>query len=103
MKTFDRYSLSREEGKVKIVPTVIIPKKSTDYFETYKAGFTRLDVLSYKYYKNPNYDWLIMAANPEYGSMEYAIPDNVELRIPYPLDTTLKDYTAAIKRHNELF
>lgn len=103
METYDRYSQFRGEGTIKMVPFIKIPEKITDYFETYIAGQTRLDLLSNKYYQNPNYDWLIMMANPEYGSMEFAIPNNVELRIPYPLDITLRDYNNAIRKYNELY
>lgn len=103
INTYDRYSLFRHDGKIDIVPTVKIPEKSSDYFITYNAGHTRLDIVSNDYYGNPNYDWLIMVANPEYGSMEFSIPDGVELRIPYPLDVTLQDYASAVSRYKTLY
>lgn len=102
-ETYDRYSLFRNNGKIEIVPSVTIEKKSTDYYETYILGKSRLDIISNNYYGNPNYDWLIMMANPEYGSMEFEIPDGSELRIPYPLDTTIKKYIEAVKLHKELY
>ena len=101
--TYDRYSLFRHNGEIDIVPSVTIPVKSTDYYITYKAGFTRLDVVSNDYYGNPNYDWLILCANPEYGSMEFNIPDGAEVRVPYPLDVTLQDYNGAINRYKTLY
>ena len=100
--TYDRYGFFREEGQIRMVPFVAIPKKSTDYFEKYILGQTRLDILSHKYYGNPNYDWLIMHANPELGSMEFEIPDNSDIRIPYPLDITLQEYNATLKEYNEI-
>lgn len=65
--TYDRYSKFRRDGNILHVPFIEIPARSTDYYTYYKAGQTRLDLLSYQYYSDPNYDWLIMQANPEYG------------------------------------
>ena len=78
-------------------------KKYSDYYEIYKQGVTRLDIISHTYYGNPNYDWLIMMANPEYGSMEFNIPNNAQIRIPYPLDMTIQEYEARIKKHFDLY
>lgn len=101
--TYDRYSMFRSEGAIQMVPFIKLKPKSSDCFEIYKLGVSRLDLISNKYYGNPNYDWLIMTANPEYGSLEYNIPDGVELRVPFPLDITLQEYSAAINEHEELY
>ena len=90
--SYDRYSRFRVNGKITKVPSVSLTEKSTDYFEVYKRGISRLDNISYKYYDDPSYDWLIMMANPEYGSMEFSIPDNALLRIPFPLGLSIEDY-----------
>jgi hypothetical protein len=42
-------------------------------------------------------------ANPEYGSMEFNIPNNAQIRIPYPLDMTIQEYEARIKKHFDLY
>ena len=44
-----------------------------------------------------------MQANPQYGSLEFNIPDKVELRIPYPLDISLKDYKKSIEEYNKYY
>jgi hypothetical protein len=62
-----------------------------------------LDIISYNYYNDPNYGWLILMANPEYGSMEYNIPDGALLRIPYPLGETIEDYKKSIDLYNKLY
>ena len=103
METYDRYSLFRENGVVDIVPSITLDKKSSDYYEIYRSGHTRLDILSYKYYGNPNYGWLILMANPEYSSMEFEIPNNAEIRIPYPLDDTISEYTLKVKNYIKLY
>ena len=66
-----------------------------------KKGSMRMDTLSYKYYNDANYGWLIMMANPSYGSLEYSIPDGVVLRIPYPLNTAINRYENAINNYIE--
>ena len=101
--SYDRYSLFRKEGKIDIVPFGKLPQKSSDLFEVYEKGKTRLDVLSYNYYNDANYGWLIMQANPQYGSMEFEIPDKSVLRIPYPLKQSIDDYEQSIREYNNLY
>ena len=100
---FDRYKDFRVNGQVGFPPAVSLTKKSTDFFETYRRGQSRLDLISYDYYKDANYDWLILMANPEYGALEYEITDGSELRIPYPLDITLEDLSEQIKKYKILY
>lgn len=101
MKNYNRYSSFNVNGTVKIVPFIKIPKKSTDFYDEYYN--TRLDLLSYKYYGDANFGWLILQANPEYGSLEYNIPLHTVLRIPYPLDETISRYEEDIKKYNSLY
>jgi hypothetical protein len=62
----------------------------------------RLDKISYDNYDSPDYAWLIMLSNPEYGSIENFIPDGVVLRIPYPLNETLNTYLDDINKYKKL-
>ena len=59
----------------------------------------RLDSLSYKYYGDANFGWLLMMANPQYGSMEFDIPDRVIFRIPYPLDSAILRYETKVNEY----
>lgn len=102
-KTYDRYSLFRRDGMVDLVPFGKVRPKDSDFFEVYKKNETRLDILSYNYYKNPDYGWLILQANPEVGSMEYNIEDGATLRIPYPLSTSIQDYVDSIEEYYRLY
>jgi hypothetical protein len=102
METFNRYSQFIANGKVDIVPYINIIKKNTDKYVLYNKKTMRLDKLSYDYYKNPDYGWLIMQANPEYGSIENFIPDGVVLRIPFPLEETINLYLKNINDYKEL-
>ena len=103
MPSYDRYSQFRQDGEISIVPYGEVPPKDTDYFEVYYHGKTRLDILSYQYYNDCNYGWLIMQANPQYGSVEFEIPDMSLLRIPYPLSQSLQDYRASIENYKKLY
>lgn len=100
MATYDRYSRFRKNGEVGFVPFVNIGERDTDYFEVYEKNKTRLDILSYNYYKDANYGWLIMLANPEIDGLEYAIPDKTTLRIPYPLGAAIQSYVQALEDYN---
>lgn len=93
---YDRYSRFRENGEIKIIPKITLPVKTSDKYVQYERGKTRLDVLSYQYYNDANYGWLIMLANPQYSSLEFLIPDKAQLRIPYPLDNSLRQYESQI-------
>ena len=103
MRIYRRYSKFTREGKSSIVPFISIPQRSSDFFETYVAGETRFDLLSFKYYNSPDYAWLILQANPQYGSLEFLIPDGSEIRIPYPLDNALESYDAGIREYDKLY
>ena len=100
---YDRYKRFRVNGNVYFPPLVKIYPKASDYFETYIKGSTRLDNLSYEYYGDPGYDWLILMANPELPALEYQIPNGVEIRIPYPLDMTLENLNRQIDRYETLY
>ena len=99
--TFDRYSQFRKGGNIITIPFGKIPEKNSDIKIIYNKGEMRLDQISYQYYNSPDYAWLIMQANPQYGSMEYHIPDSVELRIPYPLEASINDYKESIETYNK--
>ena len=98
---FDRYSKFRQGNVVGFVPFAKVPVKKTDIKIIFEKGLMRLDQLSYQYYNDADYAWLILQANPQYGALEFNIPDKVELRIPYPLDVSLTDYQKSIEDYNK--
>lgn len=99
MDYYDRYEKFRVDGEIKFVPFIEIEIYTTDLFITFNKSTMRMDTLSYKYYGDPNYGWLILQANPKYGSMEFSIPDGVTLRIPYPLETAKTRYETGIENY----
>ena len=99
MNYYDRYESFRSDGNIDIVPFIEIDNTSTDIVITFRKSTMRMDTLSYKYYGDPNYGWLILQANPQYGSLEFSIPDGVPLRIPYPLSTAKTRYERGIQKY----
>lgn len=97
---FDRYQFFEQDGNFRIVPGIEIPIKTTDKYVFYKRGKTRLDKVSQDYYNSPTFGWLIMLANPSVGGLEFEIPDNYLLRIPFPLISTLQDYKRGVDLYN---
>lgn len=100
---YNRYRKFTGDGVIYSVPFVPIKVKPTDKYVTYQCGRTRLDILSYQYYGDPNYEWLILQANPEFGPMEYNIPNNSRIRIPYPLESTITQYEGDIDNYIQLY
>lgn len=89
---YNRYEGFMKDDEIKLMPFIRIPEKISDKKERYVNGVTRFDLLSYKYYKNPNYGWLIHLANPKLGGLEFKINTNTIIRIPFPLEVSLNDY-----------
>jgi len=102
-KYLDRYDRFRSDNDYKPVPGIKIPEKNTDKYLTYKVGSTRFDVLSQKYYDTPYYGWLIMLANPEFGGLEFNIPNNKIIRVPFPFVTSINDYLDEIDIYFKLY
>ena len=94
---YDRYEEFVKDGSFKIVPGIELPIKPTDRYIQYKKGKHRLDILSQEFYGSPLFGWLILQANPQAGSIEFEIPHNVYLRIPFPLLTSLQDYKNGVE------
>lgn len=100
---YDRYKQFNENNKSFIVPMVTIDESSEDKQIVYSLGHSRLDVISQEYYGEPYYGWLILLANPQYGGLEFNIPDREIIRIPFPLATALSDYDNKIATYITLY
>lgn len=96
MEYYNRYNQFLLNGEQTVVPGLVLPRKTTDIKYIYKAGISRLDKISQEYYGSPFFGWLIQQANPEYGGLEWGIPDNSIIIIPFPLIASLQDYNNAV-------
>jgi len=100
---YDRYQDFRFNNEVKVLPFIKLPNRNTDIIIEYKSNRTRLDIVSNTYYGTPYYGWLIMQSNPEYGGLEFDIPDGAYVRVPFPLVNALQDYQKATENYNVLY
>lgn len=96
---YNRYSKFTVNGQQIVVPYVYLTPKPTDKNYFYRVGISRMDKISQEYYGTPFFGWLILQANPEYGGLEYNIPDGALLTIPFPLITSLQDYASAVDNY----
>ena len=94
---YNRYEDFIVDGEFRIVPGIEIPIKKTDKYVIYKKNKDRLDKIYDERYGSPLFGWLILLANPLAGGMEYEIPDNFLLRIPFPLISSLQDYKRGVE------
>lgn len=100
---YSRYKSFITNGTFKRVPFIKIPYSPTDCYVFYETNKSRLDLLSYQFYGDPNYGWLILQANPHVNSLEFKIENNTRLRIPYPLDSAIQGYLSEIKKYEKLY
>ena len=96
---YNRYGTFLVEGQQTVVPYVKLPTKTSDKVYIYRSGISRLDKVSQIYYESPVFGWLIMMGNPQFGGLEWNIPDGTVLSIPFPLISSLQDYKTALDNH----
>jgi hypothetical protein len=99
----DRYKRFRSDENYQPLPGIKIPVKNTDKTIIYKLGSTRFDKLSQDYYDTPYYGWLIMLANPQYGGIEFSIPNNAPIRIPFPFIDSVNGYLEGVEKYKRLY
>ena len=93
MAIYNRYkSFMGEDGTVEVVPFIPIPTRKTDKYIYWESGNSRMDLISYQYYGDASYGWLILQANPELPSIEYLITNGTTVRVQDHLDVVITQY-----------
>jgi len=92
---FNFYSLLKSNDKLKDMPPVLIKKRHTDRVIIYNQQKNRLDTIAGDIYRDETFWRLILWANPEYF-MEFDIPDNTAIRVPFPLQDVLNEVNIKI-------
>lgn len=92
---FNFYSLLKDNDKLKDMPKVQIDKRTSDKSVTYNKQKNRLDNIAGNVYNDETYWRLILWANENYF-MEFDIPDNAVIRVPYPLQDVLNEVQTKI-------
>jgi len=103
MSSFNRYSQVTAEGSVGFPPVTRYIPMPSDKEELWKLNLSRMDLISFKYYGNPNYDWLILWANYLLPKLEFEIPDHTYITIPFPLESALEQYKQGIESYKQLY
>lgn len=85
---------------LKNMPPVKISIRKTDKYITYKKNTMRTDYLAGEIYQDETFWRLIMWANPEYF-LEFDIPDNSIIRIPYPLNDVIAEVKSFITNNKD--
>jgi hypothetical protein len=99
---YDRYKDFRADGQMSTLPFIKLPVRSSDK-RIVTDNRTRFDKLSQQYYGNPYHGWLILQMNPEFGGLEFDIPENTIIIIPFPLDSSLERYQDKVEQYKRLF
>jgi hypothetical protein len=55
------------------------------------------------FYNNPWGGWLILAANPQFGGLEFNIPDMTLIKVPYPYENAVQRYSEQINKYKQLY
>lgn len=100
MVYYNRYNEFIKDGEHIIVPSIVLTKKSSDIVVNYKKGVSRLDKFSQQYYGTPYFNWLILQANPQFGGLEWNIPDGETIIIPFPLIPSLEEYKTKVEEYH---
>lgn len=96
---YNRYDDILVNGKQLVVPFIELTSKNTDKEYIFRNGISRLDKISFEYYGSPLFGWLILQGNPEFGGLEANIPDNSKITIPFPLISSIQDYSNKLNEY----
>jgi len=103
MAYYNRYRKLINDDATISPPFIKLTEKNTDTFIQYNTNRSRLDKISQDQYGLPYFGWLIMMANPEFGGLEWNIPDGTFIRIPFPLDQTINEYETKLKNRLDYY
>lgn len=87
---YNFYSLLRVNDKLKDMPPIQIDKRTTDKTVTYNKQRNRLDTIAGNIYQDETYWRILLWANDQYF-MEFDIPDNTVIRVPWPLQDVVSE------------
>lgn len=92
---FANLLIDSSNGVLDSMPPIDIDKRLTDKFVLYNKNKNRLDSLSGDVYQDETMWKLILWANPDYDC-EFDIPDNTQIRIPWPKNDVLEEVSKKI-------
>lgn len=94
------HNLLKDSDKLKNMPAVQIKKRATDKSVVYNKQKNRLDNIAGDVYKDETYGKLILWANEQYF-LEFDIPDNTVIRVPFPFQDVVNEVNRYIVLHRD--
>lgn len=82
---FDFYKLISDGTLFPTMPAITIDKRDTDKKVLYNKNNNRLDRIAGDIYQDETFWRIILWANPDYY-LEFDIPDNTVIRVPFPFN-----------------
>lgn len=92
---YDFYKPLRINDSLKNMPPVSIKSRKTDKSVLYNKQKNRLDTIAGNVYGDETLWRVILWANEQYF-MEFDIPDNKVIRVPYPIQDVLDEINTKI-------
>jgi len=95
---YDFYKYLRDPNnprELKDMPTITISRRETDKYIEYNKDKIRLDYIAGQLYQDETLWRVIMWANPQYF-VEFDIPAQTIIRVPYPINDVLSEITQQI-------
>ncbi len=97
---YNFYSLLKDNDSLKNMPPIKIDKRSSDKTVTYNSQKNRLDTIAGNVYSDETLWKLILWANEQYF-IEFDIPDNSVIRVPYPLQDVINEVQTKITNNKD--
>lgn len=97
---YNFYKLLKRNDRLKNMPPVSIRNRPTDKSIRYNKDLRRLDTIAADIYDDETMWRLILWANEQYF-LEFDIPDNTILRVPFPLQDVLNEVQAKITERRD--
>lgn len=94
------YKFLKTNDSLADMPAVKIKNRKTDKFITYNKNLMRLDFIAGEIYQDETLWRILMWANPEYA-LEFDIPDNTVIRIPFPINDVIAEVNAFITNNKD--
>jgi len=98
---FGTLLINTELAILENMPPINISERVTDKRVLYNKNLTRLDRLAGDIYEDETLWKIILWANPEY-ECEFDIPDNTNIRIPWPKNDVLEEVSKKIINNKNL-
>ena len=92
---YNFYDLLKINDSLMEMPAISIKKRDTDKSVVYNKQKNRLDTIAGNVYQDETYWRLILWANEQYF-MEFDIPDNTVIRVPWPLNDVIAEVQSKI-------